>query len=664
MCAAAPAHATAAGVWVVDAVHSPCIDAGDPADGCSLEPLPNGGRINMGAYGNTPEASKPRATLTVVSTPVGGVSISGSHPGTASYSAVCTASETVLLVAPQRVTRNGRDYVFVKWTLDAADAPAGQMELSFAAIGVHNAAATYALAPPSTVSDLAAELTDLHSALAAAAASASSRLYNRYVPNYAADGDPATFWSGNASTAPRAEQLTLDLGTPQAVGRIRMLPRIGFAQLLPRAFSIDLSTDGTTWTTAATESGCVGQNGVWYEKAFSGYSARYVRLAVQATMRYAPNGLYYAQVAELEAHSQAEPAVQLAWTAPGVGNGGATGTADAYEVRWSTRPISTPAEWAAAAVIPSLPAPQAAGTRQSMLVSHRLLPDQARVYFAIRSVKDQTESDGSNSPFADTPGDVTPPAAITDLRAALADNPQVRLNAAAAACSSVLYSRYVAGLAIDLDPATFWSCTGTQTPRPEQLTVDLGSARLVGRVRMLPRSGFAQLFPANFAIMASTNGTNWAQAAAESGYAGSSGVWCEKDLGGVLARFLRLAIPATMRYAPNGLHYAQVAEFQVYPFRAIRLTWSAPGNDGLTGVASAYNVRWSTQAVGNAPAWAAAAALGGVPAPAAAKSQQSMDVIFSLPTGGRVFFAIKARDATGNESALSDSAYVDVPPGM
>ncbi|MDP2897092.1 MAG: right-handed parallel beta-helix repeat-containing protein [bacterium] len=36
---------------------SPCIDAGDPAFSYSNEPQPNGGRIDMGAYGNTPEAT-------------------------------------------------------------------------------------------------------------------------------------------------------------------------------------------------------------------------------------------------------------------------------------------------------------------------------------------------------------------------------------------------------------------------------------------------------------------------------------------------------------------------------------------------------------------------------------------------------------------------------
>ena len=46
------------GRWVSDSVHSPCIDAGDPSASFSEEPLPNGGRINMGAYGGTKEASR------------------------------------------------------------------------------------------------------------------------------------------------------------------------------------------------------------------------------------------------------------------------------------------------------------------------------------------------------------------------------------------------------------------------------------------------------------------------------------------------------------------------------------------------------------------------------------------------------------------------------
>ncbi len=44
--------------WIQDDVTSPCIDAGDMADPIGYEPFPNGGIVNMGAYGGTAEASK------------------------------------------------------------------------------------------------------------------------------------------------------------------------------------------------------------------------------------------------------------------------------------------------------------------------------------------------------------------------------------------------------------------------------------------------------------------------------------------------------------------------------------------------------------------------------------------------------------------------------
>jgi len=47
----------AGGSWVQDEVTSPCIDAGDPNCPVGDEPFPNGGVINMGAYGGTAQAS-------------------------------------------------------------------------------------------------------------------------------------------------------------------------------------------------------------------------------------------------------------------------------------------------------------------------------------------------------------------------------------------------------------------------------------------------------------------------------------------------------------------------------------------------------------------------------------------------------------------------------
>jgi len=57
------------GTWVRDAVTSPCIDAGEPALVFASEGQPNGGRINMGAFGGTPFASMSLPRITQVFNP-------------------------------------------------------------------------------------------------------------------------------------------------------------------------------------------------------------------------------------------------------------------------------------------------------------------------------------------------------------------------------------------------------------------------------------------------------------------------------------------------------------------------------------------------------------------------------------------------------------------
>ncbi len=59
------------GQWVTDDVTSPCIDADDPNVDVADEPAPNGGRVNMGAYGGTEYASKSPA-IRAPRTPRGG----------------------------------------------------------------------------------------------------------------------------------------------------------------------------------------------------------------------------------------------------------------------------------------------------------------------------------------------------------------------------------------------------------------------------------------------------------------------------------------------------------------------------------------------------------------------------------------------------------------
>lgn len=56
-------------VWVLDNITSPCIDAGDPMVDPSDEPVPNGARLNMGAYGGTHYASMSESPVTGIVLP-------------------------------------------------------------------------------------------------------------------------------------------------------------------------------------------------------------------------------------------------------------------------------------------------------------------------------------------------------------------------------------------------------------------------------------------------------------------------------------------------------------------------------------------------------------------------------------------------------------------
>ena len=50
------------GQWTADTLTSPCVDAGNPSSDYAGEPDPNGSRVNMGAYGNTSQASRSVST--------------------------------------------------------------------------------------------------------------------------------------------------------------------------------------------------------------------------------------------------------------------------------------------------------------------------------------------------------------------------------------------------------------------------------------------------------------------------------------------------------------------------------------------------------------------------------------------------------------------------
>ncbi|HYJ32483.1 MAG TPA: fibronectin type III domain-containing protein [Candidatus Binatia bacterium] len=85
---------------------------------------------------------------------------------------------------------------------------------------------------------------------------------------------------------------------------------------------------------------------------------------------------------------------------------------------------------------------------------------------------------------------------------------------------------------------------------------------------------------------------------------------------------------------------------------SVSVRWTAPGDDGTTGTAASYDVRYSTSAITSSN-WSSALQATGEPAPAAAGTSQSFTI--SGLSGSRTYYvAIKTTDDAGNVSVLSN----------
>ncbi|MFQ6042309.1 MAG: fibronectin type III domain-containing protein, partial [Candidatus Poribacteria bacterium] len=90
---------------------------------------------------------------------------------------------------------------------------------------------------------------------------------------------------------------------------------------------------------------------------------------------------------------------------------------------------------------------------------------------------------------------------------------------------------------------------------------------------------------------------------------------------------------------------------------SITLTWTAPGDDGDTGTASEYDIRYSTDTI-TASSWDSATQVMDEPAPQPAGTSESFTVT-GLSAKTTYYFAIKTADEAPNWSALSNVATIE-----
>jgi len=321
--------------------------------------------------------------------------------------------------------------------------------------------------------------------------------------------------------------------------------------------------------------------------------------------------------------------VTLNWTAPGDNDN--SGTAAVYDIRYS-QSLITESNWASATQVTGEPTPQTAGSAETFTVEN--LEPNTTYYFAVRTADEVPNwSEISNVISRTTLEETTPPSVIANLT----------LNNAT--LSSITLHWTAPGDDGTTGQASEYDIRYSTSP------INAGNwdaATQVADETVPKQAGFAESFIVDglspgttyyFAIKTADEVPNW------------SGISNVPNLA--------TATESTPPSAIAGLTVDNVTG------NSVRLNWVAPGDDGNSGTAAQYDIRYSTSPINNETDWNNAVQVSGEPAPLAAGTAQSFTVTgLDVETG--YYFAVKTADEVPNWSDISNVVNMatidDVPP--
>lgn len=109
---------------------------------------------------------------------------------------------------------------------------------------------------------------------------------------------------------------------------------------------------------------------------------------------------------------------------------------------------------------------------------------------------------------------------------------------------------------------------------------------------------------------------------------------------------------------------AKITNLSASPLSAssIQVTWTAVGDDGNTGTATLYDVRYSKNNITNASEFSGATVASGISAPKQAGGSESFS-ISGLTAETNYYFAVKVKDDAGNFSEMSNVASATTQAG-
>ncbi|MDD5492558.1 MAG: fibronectin type III domain-containing protein, partial [bacterium] len=322
--------------------------------------------------------------------------------------------------------------------------------------------------------------------------------------------------------------------------------------------------------------------------------------------------------------------VVIGWTASG--NDGVVGKAKEYDIRYSTVPL-TDSGWPLAVKALNTPSPIVSGTYQSATIGS--LTANQRYYFGIKSSDTGSNISGlSNVATAKAKGG-TPPGKISDLAGTIGstDGSVILSWTAPSSADAAKVKEYEIRYSTDhiyevnlwrvfTESEVEWSGAGRYPTSPSPVNPGEPQAFIV--TNLTPGQKYY------FAVKS---------------YDSDSNASVISNVTETLAANNDAVAPATI-----GDLYAEPGNVD----GEVILSWTAPGNNGASGTAASYTVKYSVGYI-DASTWDLANALADTPTPKAAGSKEHM-FVRNLLAKHQYYFAMKAVDPVGNVSDISNCA--------
>jgi hypothetical protein len=328
------------------------------------------------------------------------------------------------------------------------------------------------------------------------------------------------------------------------------------------------------------------------------------------------------KITDLTASQPTSTSVVLSWSAPG--DDGNSGTVSGYNIRYNMEPI-TESLWDISTQCPDYPTPESPGTQQFYTVTGLL--SSKKYYFAVKAFDERPNfAPLSNIANATTlsSSDTILPSRIDDLGATSVSVNSIKLtwtspgDDGSSGTATGYDIRYSTSDITDINWENATQCTNEPTPIP------------AGAPEAFTVTGLFSGTKYYFAIKSFDERPNYS------------------PLSNIASATTYSSDDSTPPARIDNLKVAETTE------TTATLTWTAVGDDGSTGTATAYEIRYETAEV-NSANWDFAIKLSGIPQPKPAGENETF-LVTGLDQETTYYFAIKAADEVPNWSPVSNSA--------